>query len=83
MYYIGITKKNNEMCAITFSKACTLSRISSGRVSFYIQNCFYSDLLEKRNFSQVPNLRKLYLEIFKYHIKKKKKYLSIIFEVKR
>ena len=43
-------KKNNEMCAITFLKACTLSRISSARVTFYIQNCFYSELLEKKNF---------------------------------
>ena len=60
MYYIVITKKNNEMCAITFLKACTLSRISSARVTFYIQNCFYSELLKK-----------LYLELFKYHIEKK------------
>ena len=50
---------------ITFLKACTLSRISSARVTFYIQNCFYSELLEKKNFSRVPNLKKLYLEIFK------------------
>ena len=71
MYYIVITKKNNEMCAITFLKACTLSRISSASVTFYIQNCFYSELLEKKNFSRVPNLKKLYLEIFKYHIEKK------------
>ena len=58
------------MCVITLWKACTLSRISSARVSFYIQNCFYSELLEKK-VSRVPNLKKLYLEIFKYHIKKK------------
>ena len=50
MYYIIITKRNNEMCAITFLKACTLSRISSARVTFYIQNCFHSELLEKKNF---------------------------------
>ena len=80
MYYIFITKKNNEMCAITFLKACTLSRISSARVTFYIQNCFYSELLEKKFFSRVPNLKKLYLEIFKYHIEKKN--VSIIFEVR-
>ena len=48
MYYIVITKKkNNEMSAITLLKACTLSRISSARVTFYIQNCFYSELLAK------------------------------------
>ena len=82
MYYIVITKKNNEMCAITFLKACTLSHISSARDTFYIQNCFYSELLEKKNCSQVPNLKKLYHEIFKYHIEIKK-YVSIIFEVKR
>ena len=70
------------MCAITFLKAYTLSRISSARVTFYIQNCFYSELLEKKKFSRVPNLKKLCLEIFKYHIEKKK-YVSIIFEVKR
>ena len=69
------------MCAINVLKACTLSRISSARVTFYIQNCFYSELLEKKNFSRVPNLKKLYLEIFKYHIEKK--YVSIIFGVKR
>ena len=68
MYYIVITKKKNEMCAITFLKACTLSRISSARVTFYIQNCFYSELLEKKNFPECQNLKKLYLEIFKYHI---------------
>ena len=71
--YIVITKKNNEMCAITFLKAHTLSRISSARVTFYIQNCFYSELLEKKKFSRVPTLKKLYLEIFKYHIEKKKR----------
>ena len=59
------------MCAITFLKACTLSRILSARVTFYIQKCFNSELLEKKNFSRVPNLKKLCLEIFKYHIKKK------------
>ena len=69
------------MCAITFLKACTLSRISSARLTFYIQNCFYSKLLKKKKFSRVPNLKKLYLQIFKYHIEKK--YASIIFEVKR
>ena len=74
MYYIVITKKNNEMCPITFLKARTLSRILSARVTFYIQNCFYSELLEKKNFSRVPNLQKLYLEIFKYHIEKKNTY---------
>ena len=58
MYYIVITKKNNEMCAITFLKACTLSRISSARVTFYIQNCFYSELLVKKKISRVPNLKK-------------------------
>ena len=60
------------MCAITFLKAYTLSRISRARVTFYIQNCFYSELLGKKNFSRVPNLKKLYLEIFKYHIERKK-----------
>ena len=69
------------MCAITFLKAYTLSRISSARVTFYIQNCFYSELLEKKKNSRVPNLKELYLEIFKYHIEKKK-YVSIIFGVK-
>ena len=59
------------MCTITFLKACTLSRIPNARVTFYIQNCFYSKLLEKQKFSRVPNLKKLYLEIFKYHIEKK------------
>ena len=59
------------MCAITFLKACTLSRISSAWVTFYIQNCFYSELLERKKFSRVPNLKKLYLEIFKYHNEKK------------
>ena len=58
------------MCAITSLEACTLSRISSARVTFYIQNCFYSELLEKKIFSRVPNLKKLDLEIFKYHIEK-------------
>ena len=70
MYYIVITKKNKEMCAITFLKASTLSRISSARVTFYIQNCFYSELLKKKNFARVPKFKKLYLEIFKYHIGK-------------
>ena len=69
------------MCAITFLKACTLSRISCARVTFYIQNCFYSELLEKTKFSRVPNLRKLYLEIFKYHIDKKN--ASIISKVRK
>ena len=64
-------KKNNEMCAVTFLRACTLSRISSARVTFSIQNCFYSKLLEKKKFSRVPNLKKLYLEIC---ITLKKKY---------
>ena len=50
MYYVVITKKNNEMCAMTFLKACTLSHISSARVTFYNQNCFYSELLEKKIF---------------------------------
>ena len=59
------------MCAITFLKARTLSRISSARVTFYIQNCFYSELLKEKKISRVPNLKKLYLEIFKYHIEKK------------
>ena len=59
------------MYAMTFLKACTLLRISSARVTFYIQNCFYSELLDKKNFSRVPNLKKLYLKIFKYHIEKK------------
>ena len=68
MYYIVITKKNNEMCAITFLKVCTLSRISSARVTSCIKNCFYSELVEKKKFSRVPNLKKLYLEILKYHI---------------
>ena len=58
------------MCAITNFKAYTLRRISSARDTFYIQKCFYSELLEKKN-SQMPNLKKLYLEIFKYHIEKK------------
>ena len=40
------------MCAITFLKARTLSRISSARVTFYIQNCFYSELLEKKKFPE-------------------------------
>ena len=39
------------MCAITLLKARTLSRISSARVTFYIQKCFYSELLKKKNFS--------------------------------
>ena len=65
------------MCVITFLKACTLSRISSARVTFYIQNCFYSELLEKKKFSQVPNLKKLHLEILKYHIEKKKKKIRV------
>ena len=72
MYYIVITK-NNEMCAITFLKACTLSRISSARVTFYIQN-FWKLLqwaIRKKKISRVPNLKKLYLEIFKYHSEKK------------
>ena len=59
------------MCAITFLKACTLSHISRARVTFYIQNCFYSELLEKKKISRLPNLKKLFLEIFKYHIEKK------------
>ena len=80
MYYIVI-KKKNEMCAITFLKACTLSRISSARVTFYIQNCFYSELLEKKKISRVLNLKKLYHEILKYHIAKKN--VAIIFEVRR
>ena len=69
------------MCAITFLKACTLSRISRARVTFYTQNCFSSELLEKKKFSPVPNLKNLYLEIFKYLIEKNK--VSIIFEVRR
>ena len=59
MYYIVITKKNNEMCAITFLKACTLSRISSARVTFYIQNCFYSELLEKKKCFPSAKLKKI------------------------
>ena len=48
MFSIVITKKNNKMCAITFLKARTFSRITSARVTFYIQNCFYSELLQKK-----------------------------------
>ena len=59
MYYIVITKKNNERCAITFLKACTLSRISSARVTFYIQNCFYSELLEKKKIFPSAKLKKI------------------------
>ena len=59
------------MCAITFLKACSLLRISSARVTFYIQNCFYSELLKNKKFSRVPILKKLHLEIFKYHIEEK------------
>ena len=70
MYYIVITK-NNEMCAITFLKARTLSRISSARVTFYIQNCFYSEQLKKKKNFPSAKLKKLYLEIFKYQIEKK------------
>ena len=79
-----LLQKNNEICAITFLKARTLSRISSALYSIsYIQNCFYSEMLKKKkkNF-RVPNLKKLYLEIFKNYIEEKK-YVSIIFEVKR
>ena len=49
MYYIVITKKTTKVC-YNFLEACTLSRISSARVTLYIQNCFYSELLEKKNF---------------------------------
>ena len=66
-----------EMCAITFLKACTLSRISSATVTFYIQNCFYSKLLEKfclilefqfRNLSKVvQDNRSLEYPIEIYH----------------
>ena len=59
MYYIVITKKNNEMRAITFLKACTLSRISSVRVTFHIQNCFYSELLEKKKNFPSAKLKKI------------------------
>ena len=59
MYYIVFEKKNNEMCAITFSKACTLSRISSARVTFYIQNCFYSEPLEKKKIFPSAKLKKI------------------------
>ena len=59
------------MITITFLKSCTLSRISSARFTLYIHNCFYSELLKKK-FSRVRNLKKLYLEIFKYHIEKKR-----------
>ena len=60
MYYIVITtKKNNEMCAITFLKACTLSRILSARVTFYVQNCFYSELLDKKKIFPSAKLKKI------------------------
>ena len=42
------------MYTITFLKACTLSRISNARVTFYIQNCFYSELLENRDLEGLP-----------------------------
>ena len=47
-----VLRTYNEMCAITHLKGCTLSRISSARVTFYIQNCFYSELLKKKNFPE-------------------------------
>ena len=59
MYYIVITKKNNGMCAITFLKACTLLHISSARVTFYIQNCVYSELLEKKKILPSAKLKKI------------------------
>ena len=51
MYYIVITKKQRNVC-YNFLEACTLSRISSTRVTLYIQNCFYSELLEKKIFPE-------------------------------
>ena len=76
-----LKKKKNEMCAITFLKACTLSRISNARVTFYIQNCFYSDMLRKNKNFPSAKLKKIISRNFQVTLKKK--YLSIIFEVKR
>ena len=66
------------MCAITNFKACTLPRISSARVTFYIQNCFYSELLEKKNipecqtyknyiskFSSITLIKKIRVDYFR------------------
>ena len=72
MYYIVIEKKN-EMCAIPFLKACTLSRISSARVTFYIQNCFYSELLEKKKIFPCAKLKKIISRNFQVSITLKKK----------
>ena len=69
------------MCAITLLKACTLSRISSARVTFYIQNCFYSELLERKKNFLSAKLKKIISRNFQ--VSHWKKNVSIIFEVRR
>ena len=60
------------MCAITFLKARTLSRISSARVTFCIQNCFYSELLKKKKFPECQT-QKHYISKFSSITLKKNK----------
>ena len=81
MYYIVITKKQRNVCYNFFESSYSFAHF---KCKGYI---LYSKLLlqwpvRKKKFSRVPNLKKLYLKIFKYHIEEKK-YVSIIFEVKR
>ena len=81
MYYIVITKKKQRNVCYNFFES--LYSFAHFTCKGYI---LYSKLLlqwagEKKNFARVPKLKKLYLEISKYHIEKK--YVLIIFEVKR
>ena len=51
---------------------CALSRTSSVRVTFYIQNCFYSELLEKKKIFPSAKLKKIISRNFQVsHWKKK------------
>ena len=66
MYYIVIQKKQRNVC-YNFSES--LYSFAHFKSKGYI---LYSKLLlqravGKKKFSRVPNLKKLYLEIFKYH----------------
>ena len=68
MYYIVITKKQN-VCYNFFESLYSFAHF---KCKCYI---LYSKLLlqwavREKKISQVPNLKKLYLQIFKYHIEK-------------
>ena len=71
MYYIVITKKKQRNACYNFFES--LYSVTHFKCKGYN---LYSKLLlqwavRKEKFSRVPNLKKLYFEIFKYHIEKK------------